>query len=64
MPIYEYLCNKCDHVSESLEKSDITEIQCLQCDGQALRIISATPGFVIGGCSNRVSLSRRKRRES
>tara|TARA_R100001463_G_C3485258_1_gene217402 strand:- start:216 stop:404 length:189 start_codon:yes stop_codon:yes gene_type:complete len=40
MPIYEYKCEVCTHLEESIEDIDTKEIQCPVCDSKAKRIIS------------------------
>ena len=40
MPLYEYQCEVCSNVSESIEKVDTEEIECSMCNNRAKRIIS------------------------
>jgi len=40
MPIYEYRCEECTHLEESIEDIDTKEIQCPICNSKAQRIIS------------------------
>jgi len=41
MPIYEYKCSKCNHVTEMWQKfSDPPLDKCEECGGQVMKIIS------------------------
>jgi hypothetical protein len=40
MMLFDFKCDK-DHVTEKLVSSDVTEVTCPECDGVALRQISA-----------------------
>ena len=42
MPIYEYKCTECDHITEKIEsfKSEIRTIMCPFCNGISNRILS------------------------
>lgn len=40
MPLYEYQCEICSNIDESIEKIDTEEIVCLICNNRAKRIIS------------------------
>ena len=55
MPIYEYRCEKCQHVFEKLTfKGDEEEIQCPECGKtEVARVLSATSfmsGSGFGAC--------------
>ncbi len=64
MPIYEYECKSCHDVIELLEKSDVYCLNdlCPSCGPGSVseRIISPTPGFVIGGTPRLCKNSRSK----
>ena len=40
MPLYEYKCDQCNEVTESIENWNTKEINCLVCNNIAHRIIS------------------------
>ena len=47
MPIFDYLCGKCNKMFEKIAKSDMIELPCKHCDGVATKQVSA-PARVIG----------------
>lgn len=50
MPIYEFECNKCKSVTESLEAQGTVSIESPCCDnGISYKIASMTVGRVVGG---------------
>lgn len=50
MPIYEYLCSKCDHAHEALQKlSDIPLTDCPACGAEALKKQISAAGFRLSG---------------
>ena len=51
MPIYEYVCRKCDKVFEDLivRMSDEAELHCPVCHGKVSRILSRTAAGVRSG---------------
>lgn len=48
-PIYEFLCENCDEVIESLVKLNTREIKCKFCGGVASKIISLSSFQLKGG---------------
>ncbi len=49
MPIYEYLCDACGHLSEAIQRlSDAPLTECDECGGPVRRLISA-PAFQFKG---------------
>jgi len=48
MPMYEYQCTVCTHITEELNPTDKHIIQCPVCDSQAERIISLS-SFTLKG---------------
>ena len=49
MPIYEYCCEKCEHVFEEWQKDfEDREMQCPECNGASRRLISNT-AFILKG---------------
>jgi putative FmdB family regulatory protein len=56
MPIYEYLCRRCDKKVEKIQKSVAEEVECPQCGHLAERVVStfsakASAGSAGGGCA-------------
>jgi len=50
MPIYEYVCSKCEHALEALQKiSDAPLKDCPACDKNALKKKISAPGFRLSG---------------
>ena len=51
MPIYEYQCTECDHITEEIEsfKSVIKTIMCPFCNGISNRILSLGSFHLKGG---------------
>jgi putative FmdB family regulatory protein len=50
MPIYEYVCNACDHELETLQKmSDAPLLECPACEQDALKKKISAPGFRLSG---------------
>lgn len=51
MPMYDYECNTCGHVFESLEKLDTHWVDCPRCECMSYRITptKAPAGKVVGG---------------
>lgn len=45
--IFEFKCNK-GHVSEALVYTGTTEVKCAECEGPALRVVSAVRSFLEG----------------
>lgn len=49
MPIYEYVCEKCGHKFELMQKiGEDSGVKCIKCDGHMRRIFSSVP-FIFGG---------------
>ena len=66
MPIFEYQCKACKLIQEELVRpSEIDSYRpaCIACHAESERVLSATPGFVIGGASNRCGLHGKKRND-
>jgi putative FmdB family regulatory protein len=50
MPIYEYVCNECDHAHEALQKlSDAPLIDCPACAKPAMKKMISAPQFRLSG---------------
>jgi len=50
MPIYEYVCNECDHAHEALQKlSDAVLTDCPACAKPALKKMISAPQFRLSG---------------
>ena len=50
MPIYEYQCEACEHVFESLQKiSDAPLTSCPDCGAEALKKLVSAPAFRLKG---------------
>lgn len=50
MPIYEYICNACDHTHEALQKmSDAPLVECPACDKPSLKKKISAAGFRLSG---------------
>jgi len=50
MPIYEYLCKKCDHTLDALQKiADAPLIDCPSCGEAALKRLLSAPRFRLKG---------------
>ena len=49
MPLYEYKCDECNEVTESIENWNTKEINCLVCNNIAYRIISLSNFELKGG---------------
>ena len=50
MPIYEYQCEKCDHVLEAIQKmSDAPLSDCPACGQPALKKLISASGFRLKG---------------
>jgi len=50
MPIYEYKCEACGHVFESLQKiSDAPLVECPVCGKETLRKLISSPAFRLKG---------------
>lgn len=50
MPIYEYVCKKCGHEMEAIQKhSDEPLLKCPKCNKKALEKLISTGGFVLKG---------------
>ncbi|MFT4606598.1 MAG: putative FmdB family regulatory protein [Urechidicola sp.] len=50
MPIYEYVCNECDHAHEELQKiSDPLLTDCPACAKPALKKMISAPQFRLSG---------------
>ena len=50
MPIYEYLCNACDHEFDALQKlSDAPLTDCPECGESTLKKKVSAPGFRLSG---------------
>ena len=50
MPIYEYLCNACNHEFDALQKlSDAPLTDCPECGKPALKKKVSAPGFRLSG---------------
>lgn len=42
MPMYEFHCRTCSNTSEKLVKTDTKSIECGNCGGQSIKVISLT----------------------
>lgn len=50
MPIYEYLCQKCGHVLEKIQKfSDEPLLECPECGEEALQKLISQGNFCLMG---------------
>ena len=50
MPIYEYVCKKCDHTLDALQKiSDDPLVDCPECGAPALKRLLSAPRFRLKG---------------
>ncbi len=50
MPIYEYGCQKCDHMMDALQKiADAPLVDCPQCGEPGLRRLLSAPSFRLKG---------------
>lgn len=50
MPIYEYVCKKCDHTLDALQKiSDDPLLECPECGEPALKRLLSAPRFRLKG---------------
>jgi putative FmdB family regulatory protein len=50
MPIYEYVCSKCGHALEALQKMNDAPLQdCPACEKDALKKKISAPGFRLSG---------------
>lgn len=50
MPIYEYKCEACGHVFESLQKiSESPLVECPECGKDALKKLISSPAFRLKG---------------
>jgi putative FmdB family regulatory protein len=50
MPIYEYICNKCGHQLEAMQKmSDAPLIKCPECHSDSLNKLISAAGFQLKG---------------
>jgi len=50
MPIYEYICEACDHTHDALQKiSDAPLTDCPQCGEASLKKKISAPGFRLSG---------------
>jgi putative FmdB family regulatory protein len=50
MPIYEYICESCDHTHDALQKiSDAPLTDCPSCGEAALKKKISAPGFRLSG---------------
>lgn len=50
MPIYEYLCKKCDHTLDALQKiADTPLVDCPSCGEAALKRLLSAPRFRLKG---------------
>jgi putative FmdB family regulatory protein len=61
MPLYEYICDECEHQFEIIQRaSDSEEITCPHCDAPARKLLSwfATGSSGPGGCGTGSSNGR------
>ena len=49
MPLYEYQCEVCSNIEESIQKINVEEIECPICNNTAKRIISLSSFELKGG---------------
>ena len=50
MPIYEYKCDACDHVFDTLQKiSESPLTECPECGKEALKKLISSPAFRLKG---------------
>lgn len=50
MPIYEYQCERCEHVTEAIQSvSDAPLVDCPACEAPALKKLLSAPSFRLGG---------------
>lgn len=50
MPLYEYKCQICRKITESIHKETVKLIMCSKCGGEAFRQMSASNIKVKGYC--------------
>jgi putative FmdB family regulatory protein len=50
MPIYDYLCTRCNHQLEAIQKfSDAPLLECPACKAPELKKVLSAPGFRLKG---------------
>ena len=49
MPLYDFRCTECRTVTEKIVKSDVTIIECPNCNSIARRQLAAPGGFSLQG---------------
>ncbi|RLI66031.1 MAG: hypothetical protein DRO67_01755 [Candidatus Asgardarchaeum californiense] len=57
--LFEFKCEKCDEITESIEKSYINKIECPKCGSSARKIMSAV-NFRIHGFNAENNYSHKK----
>ena len=48
MPLYEYLCSKCDHAFEELVRSRRQRVACPECRSRNIKKLISTFGVNVG----------------
>lgn len=51
MPLYEYECEGCRAVTETIRKHDVESVECPECGGEARRLMSASNYTISGYCA-------------
>ncbi len=61
MPTYQYLCNKCGHQFEEMQRiSDLPLTECPKCKGDVERVITGGAGIVFKGSGFYITDYRKK----
>lgn len=64
MPLYDYKCDLCKRLTESIQKSDVQFIRCGKCDFMvAERQLSAPGGIRAHGAQGGMVLSEKERKK-
>ena len=61
MPTYQYLCNKCGHQFEEMQRiSELPLTECPKCQGEVERVITGGAGIVFKGSGFYITDYKRK----